>query len=369
MSTIWIPQTRAEAIEIANLLTNNNTQAAYELILMHAAFGHAFNFDMGLVYINCICIKGKPTMRADALAGAAHNSGLVDYMTVTEFTEQACTIECKRKGSDVIHKYSFTMEMAKSMNLTRNQSWQRMPKQMLKARCTALACRAVFPDAVSGMYTADEIADHTDLSEAEKFKITAESLGEDDLKYSSRAPAPVPPPQPSNPPAPKPSAPPAQQPAPKGEHRSMYDFSSESAFWLVVDEHNIDRAQVNGVLKRYMHDVSIMTPIELENVFYECVVHATIRNSNVNLDSWWARTEQQVNAVHKSFVAEYPALSMLTPEFYGARISQPAFAETLSHVCILKDDEIRSIGLDVLNKMHPRDWSAYDYVLSLTDNS
>lgn len=355
-AAIWIPQSRTEAIEIANLLTNNNSTAAYELVLCHAAFGHNFNFDMGLVYINCICIKGKPTMRADALAGVCHNSGLVDYMHVTEYTEKACTIECKRVGSDKVHTYRFTWEMAQQMNLAKGSSWQRMPKQMLKARCTSNACRAVWPDAVSGIYTADEIADSMNLSDAEKFSITAQSLGEDDLKHSSRAPQPVPAPQPTKPPVP-------EQPSKK--NRSLYDFSSEAAFWDVIDEHDIDRAEARGSLDKYMHDVSTMTASELETVFYECIKSRIVRSSSTNIDHWYDKDDDKVSVLHSAFVTEYPALSLLDPKFYGPRLACPAFHETLSHVCSLADDDKRSEGLNVLENMHPLDWSAYDYVTSL----
>lgn len=353
-TAIWIPHTRQEAIEIANMLTNGDSRAAYELVLCHAAFGHNFNFDMGLVYINCICIKGKPTMRADALAGVCYNSGLVDYMHVKEYSEQQCTIECKRVGSDKVHSYTFTWRMAQQMNLVKNSSWTRMPKQMLKARCTALACRAVFPDAVSGIYTADEMADSLDLTDQERFEITAQSLGEDDLRHSDRAPQPMP--------APKPT----QPPQPKKNTRSLYDFSTESAFWSVIDDHDIDRAEARGSLDRYMHDVSMMNATELESVFYECIKHSVVRNAGFTLDHWWTQTEQKVEAIHQAFCAEYRALTLIDPANYGPKITHAAFAETLSHVCSLQSDEIRSQGLRVLEQMRADDWSAYDYIISLS---
>jgi hypothetical protein len=358
-TTIWVPHSRNEAIEIANILTNGDSRAAYELVLCHAAFGHNFNFDMGLVYINCICIKGKPTMRADALAGVCYNSGLVDFIHVTEYTEKHCTIECKRVDSDKVHQYTFDWKMAQQMNLTKNSSWQRMPKQMLKARCTAMATRAVFPDAVSGIYTADEMADSLDLTDKERFEITAQSLGEDDLKHSSRAPQPMPAPQPTKPP---------QQPQPtakKNSHRSLYDFSSEAAFWQLIDEHNIDPAEVRGALDRYMHDVSMMDAQELETVFYEIIKSAIIRKYPGSLDNWWTRDSEKVDSVHQALCNEYPALRLLDPKHYGPRLKHAAFHETLEHVCILKKDEHRSRGLEVLEQMKPDDWSAYDYLVSL----
>ena len=43
-----------------------------------------------------------------------------------------------------------------------------MPLQMLRSRVLTMGLRAVYPDAVSGIYSADEIADSTDMSDDER---------------------------------------------------------------------------------------------------------------------------------------------------------------------------------------------------------
>ena len=62
----------------------------------------------------------------------------------------------------------------------------------------------------------------------------------------------------------------------------------------------------------------------------------------------------------------YKALSMFEPAYYGPRMKSPAFVETLRTVCTFTDDEIMVRGVEVLRQMSPDDWSAYDYVNSLS---
>ncbi len=42
---------------------------------------------------------------------------------------------------------------------TTKDNWQRMPKNMLRARCMAYAVRALFPEVLLGVYTDSEIID------------------------------------------------------------------------------------------------------------------------------------------------------------------------------------------------------------------
>jgi len=366
MNKLYVPETNQDLIDTANLLTNNDGKAAFELILNHASFGHHFGGHMGLVLVNCVTIKGKPTMRADALAGICRNSGLVRRLQVVNHNEKVCVIECERSDepTGVVHTFEFTWQMAEQMGLTRNSNWSRMPRQMLRARCVAMACRAVWPDAVSGIYTADEMADSLDLSDRERFEITTQSLGEDDVKYEpSNRPQPQRPPQPSRPPQRK--AAPQPQPQPKQMARSKYDFSSEQAFWAVVADHGISAEEVRGVCHRLSEDVSTMSPSELSEFFYTHCLFSTRRLTHIP-DEWWALPEDKSAAVHDGFKSENPCLTLFEPAFYGPRLSHPAWVETMRHLNHVTNDEQRSEGVNVLKQMSPDDWSAYDYLVSLS---
>ena len=44
------------------------------------------------------------------------------------------------------HTIKFTIEMARQQGLASSQQWQKMPQQMLFARCRSMAVREVFAD-------------------------------------------------------------------------------------------------------------------------------------------------------------------------------------------------------------------------------
>ena len=78
--SIYVPKNLEEAKEIATLLDN---QAPLDLLKCHASFGHHFNGDMGLVSTQSFCLRGKPSLNADAMAGICRSSGLVRFMKIT----------------------------------------------------------------------------------------------------------------------------------------------------------------------------------------------------------------------------------------------------------------------------------------------
>ena len=361
--SIWVPETRQDAWDIALMLSNNNNRDAMDLLRCHASFGHHWAYDMGQVMINTASIKGKPTMRADAIAGIAYNSGLVERIQIVHHDAEACIIECVRTDdpSKTVHKQAFTMQQAHQMGLTNNSNWKRMPLQMLRARCIAAACRSVWPDAVAGIYSSDEIADNMPLTDQERFEITARSLGEDDVKYAPSAqPQPMPAPQPSNPPKPK-LVEPQQTTA-----RHMHTVDNVDDFYAVCESHNLNESEVKKLLKAKGIKLSDLTGDQMLDFFYSHVMHSATRLMPELADDWF-NTKESPKA-HAVFKSQYKALSMFKPAWYGPRLKVPAFVETLRAVCALTTDELMVKGVDVLRQMSPDDWSAYDYVDSFESN-
>jgi hypothetical protein len=84
-----------------------------------------------------------------------------------------------RNDEDFSHDFTYDWSMAENQGLTRKGNWRSMPKQMLRSRCLTMGLRAVFPEAVSGIYSADEIADNTNMSDKERLEISAQALGEE----------------------------------------------------------------------------------------------------------------------------------------------------------------------------------------------
>ena len=102
-------------------------------------------------------IQGKPTMSAEMMRALVLRAG--HRFTVTDMTDQAVTVTVARKEwPDDVQQFTFTMADAQHAGLAKSATYQKHPKAMLLARATSMACRAVFPDVVSGMgYTPDEI--------------------------------------------------------------------------------------------------------------------------------------------------------------------------------------------------------------------
>lgn len=198
--SIYTPKTLDQAKEIASLISDNPR----DCLRLHAAFGAHFAGDMAITQNNSFMLRGKASLNADAMAGIVRRSGLCRYMVITSWDDTHCTYECARtdEPEEIKHVFTYTMQMAKAQGLTRNRNWQQMPQQMLRARALTLMLRAVYPDATSGMYSPDEIADNMSMNDDERAQISADSLGEE-LRTPTRQPSA----------APRPSAPPQQHKA------------------------------------------------------------------------------------------------------------------------------------------------------------
>jgi len=190
--TIYTPTSLDHAKEIATLISDR----PQDCLRLHAAFGAHFGGDMAITQNNAYMLKGKPSLNADAMAGVVRRSGLCRYMAISSWDQEHCTYTCARtdEPESIVHTFTFTIEMAKAQGLTNNRNWRQMPMQMLRARALTLMLRATYPDAVSGIYSPDELADNMSISDDERARISADSLGEE-LHHVSTQPRPVPPSQ------------------------------------------------------------------------------------------------------------------------------------------------------------------------------
>ena len=102
-------------------------------------------------------IQGKPAMSAEMMRALVLRAG--HRFTVTEMTDKAVTVTVARKEwPDDVQQFTFSMADAQQAGLSKSANYQKHPKAMLLARATSMACRAVFPDVVSGMgYVPEEI--------------------------------------------------------------------------------------------------------------------------------------------------------------------------------------------------------------------
>lgn len=114
-------------------------------------------------------IQGKPCLSAQLMLGLCFRTGQVEFSEMRESTEKRCVFVLKRKGSPAFISI-FTFEEADKACFSKawdkdkqewklKDNWKKQPATMLQWRAISKACRVVFPDAVSGVYTEEEIAD------------------------------------------------------------------------------------------------------------------------------------------------------------------------------------------------------------------
>ncbi len=188
MTSIYSPKNIQEAKEMAETFSHCGRLNAQEILMMHATYGHHYGGNMGLTMTQAYSLKGKPTLNADAMAGIVRKSGLCKFIKIESWDDRHCTLSMARVDEDFEHSYTYRLEMAEMQGLTRNANWSKMPQQMLRARCLTMGLRATFPEAVSGIYSADEIADNMVMNDDERLEIVAESLGEEVKKKIDSTP-------------------------------------------------------------------------------------------------------------------------------------------------------------------------------------
>lgn len=165
-----------QIIKLAEYLASDNW-SAQQLVKAYLAYGVKFGWSMAELPENLHILKGKVAFQTHALFGLVQSSGKMRNFKTLSSTDKECVIECQRadQKADVKHTIRFTIEMAQKMGLANNQVWQKMPQQMLFARCRSMAVREVFADIISG-YDAVELADSMDLSEHERNEIIDSQL-------------------------------------------------------------------------------------------------------------------------------------------------------------------------------------------------
>jgi hypothetical protein len=101
-------------------------------------------------------IEGKPSMAAELIAALCLRSPVCEGVDLDESTATKATYTATRKGRKPV-TMSFTLDEAKLAGLVGKDNWRKYPAAMLRARCVAALCRAVFPDVVGGLYDPDEL--------------------------------------------------------------------------------------------------------------------------------------------------------------------------------------------------------------------
>lgn len=152
-------------------------------------------------------INGTPTLASEAQRALILRAG--HDLWIEESTPTRCTVAGRRRGSEATSRITWTMDDAKRANLAGKPPWRLYPRQMLLARASAELARAVFPDAIGGLGSTEELTDDVVVAEEGRPEPTTRR------RRANVQAAPDPPQTPALPPEIELPPPPADEPPPE----------------------------------------------------------------------------------------------------------------------------------------------------------
>lgn len=159
-ATAFEPGDVREALALAQVLSKSNlvpkALATPEAVFYVIAAGRELGFSVVQSLRSLHIIDGKIVMSADLMQSQVLRSGLAEYFSLVESSDKVATYETKRRGAPSSTRMSFSIDQAARAGLVNKPNWKSHPEAMLRARCASALARAVYPDAVQGMYDPDE---------------------------------------------------------------------------------------------------------------------------------------------------------------------------------------------------------------------
>lgn len=130
-------------------------EQAVAVVLMGRELGVPMMQSLRKIYV----VQGTPALASELMLALANRTGEVEDFEAVDVAEEGGTavVTLKRKGRKP-HVERFSMKDAQSMGLAYKDNWKKQARIMRRWRAIAAACRVVFPDAVGGMYTLEEVA-------------------------------------------------------------------------------------------------------------------------------------------------------------------------------------------------------------------
>lgn len=143
----------------AHITKNATPEVAIARALTIATKGRELGIPPLQAFSSIYLVEGKPALAAElmlALIYAKCRGAQVTYLTPPEKANEEATFEFVRPGGKP-QVFRFTMEDAKRAGVAGKDNWRKYPAAMLRARCVSAGARAVFPDAIMGCYTPEEL--------------------------------------------------------------------------------------------------------------------------------------------------------------------------------------------------------------------
>lgn len=105
-------------------------------------------------------IQGKPSVSPQLMLALAQKTGQVEDIKMDTSPKRA-TVTIKRKGQTA-YTTTFGVEEATALGLIGKDNYKKQPAVMFQWRALAANLRVTFPDAISGLYTYDEMGAQMD---------------------------------------------------------------------------------------------------------------------------------------------------------------------------------------------------------------
>ena len=162
------PRSMNDACLLAKRLHESRMFSAYgqpQAVLSTILLGRELGMPAMAALRSVHIIEGKHSLSADLMVALVLKSGLAEYFQLVESTDELCTFATQRKGAPKPTKLSYTIAQAEQAGLLfvrpgkQPGNWQKIPKQMLRARCKSELARLEYPDLLAGLYTPEELRD------------------------------------------------------------------------------------------------------------------------------------------------------------------------------------------------------------------
>lgn len=191
----------ATAVIDSGLLPHSITDP--EQVMVIVQHGKELGLTPHIALNNIHVISGRPTL-SSAMLGSLLKRRKVEWIWDDDFAvvkdeqgknEKAADGSINRKStihffwkSEItggVQEATFSVTWAQFVlsGLVTRDNWKKMPKEMMRARCLAFACRALFPEVLSGFYTELEIQD---TFPEENIEINLNEEGDIDLNVTSK---------------------------------------------------------------------------------------------------------------------------------------------------------------------------------------
>ena len=102
-------------------------------------------------------IQGSVALDADLLKGLVKRTHTAQFEY--DQSEGVCSLQATRTDTGEVFKCVWDRERACRAGLDKKDNWKKHEIEMLRHRCDAEACRALWPDVVGGLYMIEEMPD------------------------------------------------------------------------------------------------------------------------------------------------------------------------------------------------------------------